>query len=134
MQQEHRRAVAYSADGISGWTAPELAPDLFEPVCMASLIRVPGKKNRIVFANPESLPRNDLRVRLSYDEGKTWAHSQLLLAGPSGYSDMAAAPDGSVYILYEQVIPATPSSPREQNLVFSRMTLEWLTGGQDRYE
>ena len=38
--KEHRRALAYSPDGISNWTAPELHPELFEPVCMASLIRL----------------------------------------------------------------------------------------------
>jgi sialidase-1 len=135
--KEHRRAVSYSRDGISGWTVPEFDPDLFEAICMASLARVSAvpkqKKNRIVFANPESLPRNDLRVRLSYDEGKTWPHSKLLLAGPTGYSDMAAGPDGSIYILYEQVDGAgTPD--RRQNLVLARLTLEWLTSGNDRFE
>ncbi len=79
---EHRRAIAYSPDGISNWTAPELHQELFEPVCMASLIRLSAqpkqKRNRILFANPDSRPqsgpvsnefnmksRDDLRIRLS---------------------------------------------------------------------
>lgn len=135
--QEHRRAVSYSKDGISNWSVPEFQPELFEAICMASLARVSAtpkqKKNRIVFANPESLPRNDLRVRLSYDEGKTWPHSQLLLAGPTGYSDMATGRDGTIYILYEQVEGAGMPD-RKQNLVLARMTVEWLTGGQDKFE
>ncbi len=132
---EHRRAVSYSPDGISNWTVPQLHPDLFESICMASLIRLsapPKSKNRVVLANPVSLPRNDLRVRLSYDEGNTWPYSQLLLAGPAGYSDMAAGPDGSVYILYEQVEGSGPQA--KHNLLFSRLTIGWLTGGEDRFE
>jgi sialidase-1 len=130
--EEHRRAAAYSPDGISKWTVPEFQPELFEAVCMASLVRLssPPKKNRIVFANPESRPRNDLRVRLSYDEGKTWPHSKLLLAGPTGYSDMAAGPDGTVYILYEQAIPAE----KKVNLLLGSFGLDWLTDGKDKFK
>jgi sialidase-1 len=103
---------------------------------MASLVRVSApprqKKNRIVFANPVSLPRNDLRVRLSYDEGKTWPVSKSLLEGPAGYSDMAAAPDGAIFILYEQSFH--DGSGRTVRLLLSRFDLEWLTDGNDKFE
>jgi sialidase-1 len=138
---EHRRAVAYSPDGISGWTAPELHQELFEPVCMASLIRLSAqpqqKKNRILFANPDSRQQNksrdDLRVRLSYDEGKTWPVAKLLQEGGTGYSDMAVGKDGTIYILYEHVTPdGTPE--RNRGLTLARFTLEWLTDGKDKFE
>jgi len=134
--REHRRAIAYSPDGVSNWTVPELQSELFEPVCMASMIRLsspPKHKNRILFANPVSLPRNDLRIRLSYDEGRTWPFSKLLLEGPTGYSDMAAAPDGTVYILYEQVVSGSASEGRH-DLILTRFSLEWLTDGNDKFE
>lgn len=121
--KQNRRAVSVSPDGISNWGVPALHDELFEPVCMASLVRV---GNRLVFANPAALPRNDLTIRVSEDEGRKWSRSKLLLAGPTGYSDMAAGPDGSVYILYEQVDPS-PQEGRKQNLLFARFTLEWLT-------
>jgi sialidase-1 len=147
---EHRRATAVSPDGISNWTRPELHPELFEPVCMASLIRVSAqpkhKKNRMLFANPDSRPqsgmfvkeynmksRDDLRVRMSYDEGQTWPVSKLMQEGGTGYSDMAVAPDGRLFILYEHVLP-DEGKGRKHNLTLARFTLEWLTDGKDRFE
>ena len=70
--------------------------------------RLPGAKSRIVFANPHNLDRaggkavpgqgrdrKNLTVKLSYDDAKTWAASKPLDPGPSGYSDLAAGPDGA---------------------------------------
>lgn len=147
---EHRRAIAYSPDGISRWTTPELQADLFEPVCMGSLIRLsaaPRQKNtRILFANPDSRPdsamfskrnnmksRDDLRVRLSYDEGITWPVARLLQEGGTGYSDMAVGPDGTVYILYEHVLP-DGSPDKKHDLTLAHFTPEWLTDGEDKFE
>jgi sialidase-1 len=147
---EHRRALAFSPDGISNWTVPEFHAELFEPVCMASLIRVSAqpkqKRNRIVFANPDSRPqsadfskennmksRDDLSVRLSYDEGKSWPVAKLLQEGGTGYSDMAAGPDGTIYILYERVLP-DEGTGRRHSLTFARFTIDWLTDGKDRFE
>jgi sialidase-1 len=123
--KQRRRAVSVSPDGVSTWSVPTLHEELFEPVCMASLVRV---GSGLVFANPAALPRNDLTIRLSGDEGRTWTHSKLLLPGPTGYSDMATGPDSSVYILYEQVDMSSPEA-RKQNLLFTRFTVEWLVGG-----
>ncbi len=148
--EAHRRAVSYSPDGISGWTVPEFEGDLFEPICMASLVRLSSppkqKRTRIVFANPDSRPgnpdfskpdnmrsRDDLRIRLSYDEGKTWAPGKLLQEGGTGYSDMAAGPDGTMYVLYEHVVPAGDKA-RKHGLTFARFTLDWLTDGKDKFE
>jgi sialidase-1 len=143
---EHRRAIAYSPDGISNWSVPELHPELFEPVCMASLIRLSDKpRTRLLFANPDSRPKNadidrafnmksrdDLRVRLSYDEGRTWPVAKLLQEGGTGYSDMAVGSDGAIYVLYEHVVPQGAS--RKHSLTLARFTLEWLTDGTDRIE
>jgi sialidase-1 len=152
---EHLRAVAASKDGISGWSRPALHPDLFEPVCMASILRLsraPERKNRLLFSNPDSRSvsgvmqakynmrsRDNLTVKLSYDEGKTWPVAKLLQSGATGYSDIAAAPDGAIYILYEQVDNATSNEGTwwkdgQRNLMFARFTLEWLTDGKDAWE
>jgi sialidase-1 len=41
----------------------------------------------LLFSNPASeTERIELTVRVSYDEGKTWAVAKLLNAGPSGSS------------------------------------------------
>jgi sialidase-1 len=57
----HRRLVAYSPDGISNWTKPVFDDELFDPVCMASLIRIPGNRNAktaLLFVNPDSHGRS----------------------------------------------------------------------------
>jgi len=45
--------------------------------------------------------RNDLAIRASYDEGKTWPVARRLHKGGSAYSDLAVLPDGSICCLYE---------------------------------
>ena len=106
---KRRRGVSYSEDGISGWTEPEYVEELFEPICMASIIRVDGLKgdqSYLLFVNPDSKeipkhPRANLTVKLSADEGKTWPVTHVLNEGVSGYSDLAVDKNGIVYCLFE---------------------------------
>lgn len=100
----HRRGVSYSPDGISNWTTPITDTTLFEPVCMASIIRVNDKT--LLFTNPDSRdipkhPRKNLTTRFSFDEGKTWPVKQVIDTAAAGYSDLAVAKDGTIYCLYE---------------------------------
>jgi sialidase-1 len=110
----HRRLISISPDGISRWSSPHFDPALLEPVCMASMIRVPGAPgaDRILFANPDTLERDfatwqpacdrkRLTVKMSADECQTWPVSRVLEEGPSAYSDLAVAPDGAILCLYE---------------------------------
>ena len=68
-----------------------------------------------------------MTVRLSYDEGLTWAVSRVLHDGPSAYSTLAVLPDQSIGVLFEQ----GEKSPYEK-ITFARFTLAWLTDGKDR--
>jgi hypothetical protein len=43
---------------------------------------------------------------------------------------MAAGPDGTVYILYEQAIPAE----KKVNLLLGSFGLDWLTDGKDKFK
>ncbi|MBK9168654.1 MAG: exo-alpha-sialidase [Bryobacterales bacterium] len=107
---EKRRAVSFSRDGATGWTKPRFVSELVEPVCMASLIKLPGKAG-YVFANPDNLEsstgravgadRKNVTVQWSAD-GLKWTHKRVLEPGASGYSDLAAGSDGTVYCLYER--------------------------------
>ena len=143
---EHRRAVSYSSDGATGWSAPVFHEELVEPVCMGSMIRLTkqpeNEKNRILFINPDSseprdpanpegnFKRQNVTVRLSYDEGESWPVSKPLEPGVSGYSDVAVDPDGTIYVIYERGTP----SDRGTHVGFlsvARFNLEWLTYGQD---
>ena len=58
----NRRVVTFSRDGATGWSKPEFAPELLEPVCMAGLVRHPGTalsggKPFLMFSNPNALER-----------------------------------------------------------------------------
>jgi sialidase-1 len=144
--KRNRRLVAVSPDGATNWSEPEFDEDLFEPICMASLIRLSktpeSDKNRILFANPDSrnadpftpgsvyYPRQNITLRMSYDEGQTWPVFKVLETGKSGYSDLAVGPEGWIYCFFEQGV-AGDRDTHTARLTVARFTLGWLTDGQD---
>ncbi len=106
--ERHRRGVSYSKDGFSGWTKPGYVEELFEPICMGSILRVDHANGEtgLLFVNPDSQsipkhPRANLTVKWSGDGGKTWPTSHVLEAGTAGYADLAIGADGTGYCLYE---------------------------------
>ena len=143
---EHRRAISYSDDGATGWTRPAFHDELVEPVCMGSLIRLSAQprnsRNRVLFANPDSneprdperpegnYKRQNVTVRLSYDEGRTWPVKKSLEPGVSGYSDLATGPDGTIYCIYERGTP-TDRGTHVKYVTVARFDLAWLTDGAD---
>jgi len=148
---QHRRAVATSPNGATQWSVPQFDPQLPEPICMGSLCRlseaVDQGKNRLLFVNPDNLEREDgkqspgtsrdrkkLTVRLSYDEGRTWAVSKTLELGPSAYSDLAVGPDGTIYCLYERGRRDKNKADGLPSLTLAKFNLEWLSNGQDHLE
>jgi sialidase-1 len=98
----NRRLVALSKDGGETFAKPVEDEALIEPVCQASLLRYPGERGRILFANPASTKRERMTVRLSTDEGKSWPRARVLHDGPSAYSCLAVLPDGLIGCLYER--------------------------------
>lgn len=110
----NRKLVSYSRTGISGWSRPVFHDQLWEPRCMASLCAHPS--GVLLFSNPATLPldqagqeipagrglRQNLSLRLSRDNGRTWPVIRTLDAGPSAYSDLAVRKDRSVLCLFEQ--------------------------------
>lgn len=126
------RAVATSSDGGHSWSDVSFDQTLVTPTCQASLIRYSWPedgRSRLLFSNPASTGgRVDLTVRLSYDEGQTWAHSKTLDGGPAAYSCLTALPDGSIGCLFEQ---GSPLGSLYERLTFCRFTLDWLTDGED---
>lgn len=118
---------------------------------MASLCRLSEKgksaRNRLLFANPDNLDRrgreegrarmharNNLTVRLSYDEGRTWPVARVLEPGTSGYSDLAVGRAGAIYCLYERGSTDGKDHFATRTLTLARFNLEWLSGGKDRLE
>jgi Neuraminidase (sialidase) len=143
----HRRIVTYSKDGATGWSKRFFHPELLEPICMAGLARMtmkpPADRNRLLFSNPSNLERLDgnaepgknrdrrnLTVKLSYDEGETWAVSKPLEPGWSGYSDLAVTHDGTILCFYERG-GLDENQFNTAALTMARFNLEWLTEGKD---
>jgi len=135
-----RRGVSVSADGATKWSEVRYDPQLPEPVCMASIVRLTEqpayRRNRILFANPHnpsSRERKNLTIKLSYDEGQTWPVARALEPGISGYSDLAVGPDGTVFCFYERG-SAGDNHYRTKSLCVARFNLEWLTEGKDHLD
>ena len=123
--QKNRRAIATSRDGGQTWSPLKHDDALIEPVCQASILRCtwPEKesKSRILFSNPASLKRENLSVRLSYDEGETWPVSKSLWAGPAAYSCLAVLPNKLIACLYER----GDKKPYEK-ISLTRFSSSWL--------
>ena len=120
-RKKNRRLVSLSNDSGETWSSPVEDAALIEPVCQASLIRLPGEKNELLFSNPASKKRANLTVRLSRDGGKTWPVSGVLHAGPSAYSCLAALPGRRAACLYER----GDKGPYEA-IWLARFGLDWL--------
>lgn len=146
---EHRRAVSYSKNGATGWSKPKFHPQLWEPICMGSIVRLSQKpesdRNRILFANPHSNEpfrknrpagnhkRQNVTVKLSYDEGETWPVARPLEPGLSGYTDLAVGPDGTMFCVYE-CGAGVGNHYQLKYLTVARFNLQWLTQGKDRLQ
>lgn len=127
----NRKLLLTSPDGAANWSTPKFHPQLLEPICMASVLAVPGRPGTLVFSNPATVgldeqgrerpnsrgKREQLTVRLSTDDGATWPVSKLLEQGKSAYSDLAALPDGTILCFCEV----------DRRLRLARFSLEWLT-------
>ena len=127
-----QRVVAISDDQGHSWEPMDDGEKLIGPQCQASLIRYSSlsngdDKNRLLFSNPASTKRENMTIRMSYDEGKTWPVSKTIYAGKAAYSSLAVLPDGSVGLFYEH----GPQHDTDQ-LSFVRFTIEWLTDGKDK--
>ena len=76
----------------------------------------------------KSRDRKNLSIKLSYDEGQTWAVSKSVEPGLSGYSDLAVTNSGLVLCFYGRGKKTDFAGGR---LTVARFNLEWLTDGND---
>lgn len=106
------RIVSISSDGGASWDTTYFDQTLADPVNEGSLLTV-GKrngKNIIAFCNAADTGRRDnLTLRISFDEGKTWKKSYTIDGSPDGiqkdftaYSDIANLSKHQVAVLYER--------------------------------
>jgi sialidase-1 len=131
VSKANRKIVMTSPNGATDWTTPVFHDQLWEPVCMASIIAHPSKPGTLIYSNPHTLKldkegkevpggrgkRENLCIKLSHDDGKTWPINKVIDPGKAAYSDLAVLPDGTVLCLYEA----------DTSIVCARFNLEWIT-------
>jgi sialidase-1 len=99
----NRRAVAWTNDKGATWSKTWLDPDLVEPRCQASLLRLDRAEGPLfLFSNPEAATRTRMTVTWSTDNMRTWQGRYLAEEGFSAYSDMVDLADGSVGLYFER--------------------------------
>lgn len=127
--QKSARTVSKSTDRGMTWSEPMKDPVLVEPTCQGSIRRyswAADGKSRILFSNPASTKRENLTVRLSYDDCATWAVSKVLEPEAAAYSSLAVGRDGEIFCLFEK-----GGKNGIERIELARFTLGWLTDGQD---
>jgi sialidase-1 len=147
--KRHRRLVTISPDGGSHWTEPRFDEALLEPICMAGIVRVRNadgsRPGLIAFSNPHNLARKDgkevagrgrdrvnVSIKLSDVEGQTWSANRLLEEGFSGYSDLAALPDGTILCFYERGATDGQNIYRTGRLTVARFDERWVPDGSEK--
>ena len=112
-QQGHvrQRYVAISNDGGQTWAQQYFDKNLPDPVCEGSILTI-GKrflgKNVLAFsnaANPNK--RDDLTLRISKNNGKTWyksipVHSNPSINDAAAYSDIVKVDKNHIGVFYEK--------------------------------
>jgi sialidase-1 len=107
-----QRIVALSDDGGQTWHQTYFDQQLPDPVCQGSVLNIGTVKGESVLAfcnAADTLNRNNLTLRISLNEGKTWAITKAIAVAPAGYkgdysaySDLVKLDENTVGILYEK--------------------------------
>ena len=126
-----KRFVHTSSDQGKSWsTRPE--PELIDPGCNGSIIRYTSieegnELNRLLFCNAKHKKgRENLTVRISYDEGLSWSKGKCIYPGSAAYSTLTVLDNGDIGLLFEK-------DYYSENMFIS-FSLEWLTDGEDSYD
>ena len=115
-------------EGKTWVTTPDKS--LNDPGCNASIIRYSSvkegdDKNRLIFSNVNSKDkRENLTVKISYDEGKSWTEEKTIYSQSAAYSSLCKLANGDIGLFFE-------ANNYEDNF-FVSFSLEWLTDGRDK--
>ena len=104
------RIIATSSNGGESWDTAYFDKNLPDPVCQGSILTIgkKRKKNILAFCNAADTSRRDnLVLRISFDEGKTWNKNITVDnhgkdRNNAAYSDIVKLSDKKIGILYEK--------------------------------
>ncbi len=99
------RWFAASHDGGKTWDKPHAGLPVSQVAC--GIERLLSKSagddhDCIVWTGPRGPGRNNLVVRISHDNTRSFPTEKMIAENPAAYSDLARMPDKSVAILYER--------------------------------
>ncbi len=109
-----QRITAISSDGGIHWDTTYFDKQLPDPICEGSIVTIGNRNGKAILAfsnDADTSYRNNLTLRISYDEGKSWKKSFLIDANPNkadnkndytAYSDLVKMDKRRVGILYEK--------------------------------
>lgn len=136
--EDRKRYLAASLDGgetFGGFGTDDFLLDTAYMGCNASLLRVergdladdsllPAAADSVaVFVNPRSEDRDHLTACISFDSGKTWAHTKLIHEHKNAYSSLAfSRKEQKFYLLYE----LGENDPYDLGIMCACFDLEWL--------
>ena len=106
------RLAVIGSNGGANWDTSYFDNQLPDPVCEGSILNI-GIKNKInilAFSNAaDTLHRNNLTLRISFDEGITWAKQIPIDKSPiegakdfTAYSDLVKMRNNKIGVLYEK--------------------------------
>lgn len=122
-----RRAISTSSDQGATWSPVFYTPELIDPVVQASIVRYMPADNELgsellLFANPANENvRENMTVRISYDDGATWPEAKTVYSGHSAYSSLTVLPDGTIGLLFE----GGGYTPYDK-IMFAKFNLAWF--------
>lgn len=126
------RTFSRSADGGLTWGPPFTnttnPPSIPDPQCQGNIYRLTttndSNASRLIHANAANASsRVNMTLRISYDEGATWAVSNQVYAGGSAYSSVTKLATGEIGLLFEK----DPYG----SLDYVRRSVSQITGGAD---
>ena len=103
------RLIAVSKDGGAKWDSVYFDNNLPDPICQGSILTVGKKKGKhiVAFCNAaDTKSRDNLTLRISYNDGITWKKSIVIDStgkrDNTAYSDIVSISKRKIGILYEK--------------------------------
>jgi sialidase-1 len=99
------RAFSTSPDGGKTWSAHRAGLPVTTVACAIErfTLRSTGDdRDRIIWTGPKGPDRQNLVMRISYDEGQSFPVERLIAPGYAAYSDLTILKDGTIGVLWER--------------------------------